>query len=516
MNSRQPEAQAVAIRGDCIVDVGLEADVSNGIGPQTEVIDAAGGRLMPGFNDAHVHFLAGGLALLGIDLRGAKNEQEFAAIIMDQVASLPSGQWVIGWNWDHEAWPSRRHPTRGLIDPFTPDNPVLTRRLDGHIAMANSLALRLAGITRETPDPAGGQIGRDARTGEPTGILIDNAQLLVTRVIPEPTLQEKLHATLAAMRHAASLGVTSVQTMGPLSDLAIYQHLRDAGELITRIYAVSDAPDSQAIAHIAARPGVADPMLRTGAVKLYASGSLGAGSALLFEPYDDQPQSAGLAIYPEEELYQLVAQADAAGLQVALHAIGDKANHWALNAFERAIQANGPREARHRIEHAQVLRPSDAKRLAPLGVIASIQPSHCIDDMRWVEKRLGERAQWAYPFNSLLAAGARVALGTDWTVEPLDPMLGLYAAVTREFPGGGPSGGWYPAEKTTLERALRAYTLGSAYAEFREREKGSIAPGKLADMVLLSQDIIERPAGDLLTTQVDLTCVGGRIVYRRR
>jgi predicted amidohydrolase YtcJ len=448
-----------------------------------------------------------------LDLRSAKDEQEFAAGISRYAAGLPKGHWILGGQWDHEAWPSRKRPTRWPLDAVASEHPVFLHRLDGHIAVSNSLALKRAGVTKDTPDPFGGTIERDPATGEPTGILIDKAISLVGKVIPEPVRADYVNGARAAMRQAARLGVTSVQSPGTANDFRACQELWRNGELSTRLYVMLGVDHWRSMQNLGLQPGFGDSMLRLGAAKLFADGSLGARSALFFEPYKDDPSTAGLAIHPEEELGRIVADVDRAGLQVALHAIGDKAVHWALNAFERAIQGNGSRDARHRIEHAQAIQPSDRPRFAQLGVIASIQPSHCIDDMRWVENRLGRRCQFAYPFRSLLEAGARIALSTDWNVEPLDPMLTLYAAVTREFATGGPPGGWHPAEKVTIEQAIEAYTLGSAYAEFQERQKGSLERGKLADMAILSQNLLALPPTEILNTRPLATIVGGRVVF---
>ncbi len=510
-----PTAEAVAVRGDRIVAVGSDAEIRRTVGGGTRVIDAGGKLVLPGFNDAHVHFLAGGLYLIGVQLRDAGNEEEFVGLLKDYVSGLPEGQWVTGGCWDHEAWPGQKRPTRWMIDPVTPDNPVLVHRLDGHIALANSLALRLGGVAADTANPPGGQIERDARTGKPTGILIDRAQELVRRAVPEPSDQRRLEAAQAAMRYAASVGVTSVQDMASAGDLRLYRQLRAAGRLSTRVY-VALTGLTAAMAEVRAqRRGSGDPLLRTGAVKIFADGSLGAGSALLFEPYEDDPSTSGLAMHSEDELCRITEEADAAGLQVLIHAIGDRGTHLALNAFERAARRNGRRGARHRVEHAQVVRPEDRPRFAQLGVIASIQPSHCTDDMRWIEKRLGSRARNAYPFRSLLDAGARISLGTDWFVEPLDPLPSIYAAVTREFPGGGPPGGWYPQEKVSVAQAIEAYTLGSAYAEFQEAQKGSVEAGKLADLVILSRDLFTIPPGEILNTRVEMTILGGQCIYER-
>ncbi len=502
--------EAVAVSRGRIAAAGSGAEVCGLIGRDTRTIDAAGGLLVPGFNDAHVHLLTGGRELLGADFRAAPDERHFVQMLAGQVAKLPQGAWLTRGRWDHESWPGRRLPTRDLIDPVSHHHPVFLRRLDGHLGLANSLALRLAGVTDQTADPPGGRIVRDAETGRPTGVLIDQAMALVGRVIPPETDADRLAAARAALRHVAGAGVTSLQTPCSLADYRLFQRLHQSGELSARIYAILPAEEIQTAREEAPR---GDEMLRTGAVKIFADGSFGAASALLFEPYQHDPSSVGLAIHGEQQLCKMVAAADAAGLQVALHAIGNKAVHLALNAFERALQAGGRRGARHRIEHAQMVRPSDRPRFAELGVIASLQPSHCIDDLRWIEQRLGQRCELAYPYRSLAQAGARIALGTDWDVEPLEPTLGLYAAVTREQPGGGPPGGWYGDEKVSIARALADYTAGSAYAEFQENQKGMLRPSMLADMALLSKDLLSVAAQDVLTTQVEMTFLGGRIVH---
>jgi len=511
--SRGQTAEAIAVDGDRLTAVGSNAEIGALLTARTRVLDARGRLLLPGFNDAHVHFLAGGDALAAADLRAAPDERAFAAAVARRAAGLPPGTWIRSGQWDHEAWPGQRRPTRGLLDAAAPRHPVFLRRIDGHMGVANSLALNLAGITRASTDPAGGTIERDPVSREPTGILVDAAMDQITRHIPEPTPEERFQAAMAATRHAAALGVTSVQYSGGMEEFQALQDLERRGALATRVYMLLPPAERHWLPNQAAAPTEPQPMVRLGAVKLFADGSLGARSALFFEPYEDAPETCGLAMQSEEELCRRVADIDAAGQQVALHAIGDRAVHWALNAFERAAQANGRRDARHRVEHAQAVRPEDRVRFARLGVIASIQPYHCIDDMRWVERRLGGRCVNAYPYQSLARAGTRLALGTDWPVEPLDPMLALYAAVTREFPSGGPSGGWYPGERVRLEQALADHTQGSAFAEFADHRKGTLCPGQLADFALLSEDILALPPRQLLETRVVATVVGGQVVY---
>lgn len=513
--SGQPWADACAIKDGKFIAVGKSDAIRKYQGRITKVIDLNGRLVLPGFNDAHVHFADGGFYLAGINLRDARDEQEFIARIKNYAAQLNKGEWILNGNWDHEAWPSKKHPSRAMIDSVTRDNPVLVQRLDGHIALANSLALKLAGITKETPNPQGGEIVKDPQTGEPTGILKDNAQSLVGAVIPSPTRAQLKQAIKTAIQHANSLGVTSIQDNSSAADLEIYQELLREGELTLRINAWRYGYLYKNFETLGILPNFGNDMLRIGTVKVFVDGSMGAGTALFFEPYEDDPATAGIPIYKENDLYEFIQAIDKAGLQIAAHAIGDKANTWILNAFEKAFEANGRRDARHRIEHAQVVLPEDVIRYRELGIIASIQPSHCIDDMRWAEKRIGQRCQNAYRFNSFLQAGVKIAFGTDWTVEPLNPMLGLYAAVTREFPEGGPEGGWYPAEKLTLAQAIELYTLGSAYAEFQESVKGTIQVGKLADLVVLDRNLFAIPPREILQAKVDLTIVNGKIVYQR-
>jgi len=510
----KPSAEAVAVCGERIARVGTTAEVRALAGPTTRVIDAGGRLLLPGFNDAHVHLVSGADELVGVDLRPVKSEQEFARTLGTYAATLAPDRWILGGYWDHEAWPSHALPAHALIDAVTPRNPVFVQRLDGHMGLANALAMKRAGITRAAKAPEGGTIVRDA-SGEPTGVFKDNAMDLITRAVPPDTLDETMDKARAALKLAASVGVTTMQDMTEsATQLRAYQALRGKGELTARIYSIQNhGIDGVKAAGITT--GFGDDWIRIGGQKLFADGSMGSGTAAFFEPYADDPSTKGLLLQSPEELEKAMFAADAAGFQVVVHAIGDRANAIVLDALEKLQRERGPRDRRPRIEHAQVVRQADKARFKALGVIASIQPSHCIDDMHWAEKRIGrDRSRIAYNFKSFVDVGAAIAFGTDWYVEPLDPMLGLYAAVTRQFPDGTPPGGWFPEEKISMDQAVEYYTLGSAYAEFAERDKGSITEGKLADMVLLSNDLFMIAPREILNTKPVYTIVGGRVVYQ--
>lgn len=516
VEKNQPWVQACAVKNGRFTALGDNNFIKKFQGKNTRVIELNRRLVVPGFNDAHVHVLDGAFYLLGINLRGAADENEFKKRIQNYAGKLGKGEWILGGYWDHEAWPSKKHPTKELIDEITGDNPVFIYRLDGHIALANSLALKLSGITADTPDPQGGEIVKDPKTGEPTGILKDIAQNMVKSVIPPPGKDQLKKAIKNALAYANSLGLTSIQDNTFARVFKVYQELHEKNQLTLRINVWRNIEFLENFEKIGIVSNFGSDMLRLGTIKIFVDGSMGAGTALFYDLYSDDKTTAGIPIYPEEKLYSLVKSVDKAGLQVAAHAIGDKANTWILNAFEKAFAENGKREARHRVEHAQVVLPGDIRRFRKLGIIASIQPSHCIDDMRWAEKRIGKRVKNSYLFNSFVKAGVKVAFGTDWPVESLDPMLTLYAAVTREFVEGGPDGGWFPGEKITLEQAIEFYTLGAAYAEFQEKNKGSIKIGKLADLVVLDKNLFKIPAKEILNTKVDLTILEGKIVYRRK
>ena len=518
VNEAQPRAEAVACVGSRIVAVGTTADIRKWIGAKTQVIDLAGRLAVPGFNDAHVHFASGGENLASVQLRDAKSEDEFRARIAAFAAKLPAGRWITGGGWDHENWTPARLPTRQLIDEASAGHPAFVSRLDGHMALANSKALQLAGITRETPDPPGGTIVRDA-SGEPTGVLKDAAMGRVDRVMPAPSADQIADAVRAAMKYAAENGVTSVQDMSASPEvLRVYQTLLARGELTVRISGHQPLATWQRLAAVGLHAAFGSDKLHIGGLKGFADGSLGSTTALFFEPYLDAPNTSGLAgseMIPESKMLDNVLGADRAGLQVAIHAIGDKANHIILGMYEEAEHRDGARDRRFRIEHAQHLRMDDIPRFGKLHVIASMQPYHCIDDGRWAEKRIGpERAKGTYAFRTLLDSGALLAFGSDWDVAPMQPLMGIYAAATRRTLDGKHPDGWVPEQKITVAEAIRAYTMGSAYASFDEKIKGSIEPGKLADIVVLAQDILSVPPVEIEKARVAITIFDGKIVYQ--
>ena len=517
VDPRNSRAEAIAIHDGHIVAVGSDAEIAKWVGPATKSIDAQGKSVLPGFIDAHVHFSSGGGEISGVHLRDANTPQEFARRIGEQAKKLAKGEWMLGGTWDHELWGGTPLPSHDWVDALTPDIPVFVSRYDGHMAMANALALRLAGVTRETEDPPGGTIVR-GKDGNPTGLLKDAAMNLVYRIIPPPSEEQLLRMVQAAMEEARRFGVTSIHDISSTEDVRAYQTLADRGELTLRIYSITPLPQWQAPATAGIRAGFGNDWIHLGALKGFADGSLGSTTALFEKPYDDAPETSGLPnemMLPEGNMLNMALGADKAGLQLAVHAIGDKANRILLDIYGEVEKQNGARsDRRWRIEHAQHLRPEDFARFAQLGVIASVQPYHAIDDGRWAERRIGhERAKTTYAFRALLDHGVRLAFGSDWTVAPLNPMVGLYAAVTRATLDGKNPGGWFPEQRLTLEEAIQAYTMGSAFAEFREREKGSLTPGKLADLVVLDGDLFAMAQEKIKDAAVRYTIVGGRIVY---
>ena len=512
-----PVAQAVAVLGDRIVAVGSNADVDAWRAPQTHVIDAGGKLLLPGFNDAHVHFVSGGRQLDSIQLNDATSSQEFARRIGERAKVTPKGEWIVGGNWDETKWSPSNMPTKELIDALTPDTPVFVSRYDGHMGLANSLALRLAGINTKTPDPPGGAIVRDAQ-GNPTGALKDAATDYIEKVIPELSHEQRVKAVKRALAYAASVGVTSVQHMDPsYADIAVYAELLQRGELTTRIYAAPLITQVEDQVKIGIRHAFGGPYLRIGAVKAYSDGSLGSGTAYFYEPFLNQGNNRGLLsdeMHPVSLMRDRYMTADAAGLQICTHAIGDEGISTILDLYTDVVKAHGEADRRFRIEHAQHMAAKDFDRFAQLHVIASVQPYHAVDDGRFAESHIGhDRASRTYAFRTFLDHGVRLAFGTDWEVAPLDPLLTVYAAVTRATLDGKNPHGWFPEQKVSVAETIEAYTMGSAYAEFQENEKGSITPGKLADMVLLGDDIFSIDPVRIRDTNVLKTFVGGKLVY---
>ncbi len=513
----RPEAEAVAVLGERIVAVGSNSEIDGWRGPKTRVVDAGGKRLLPGFNDAHVHFTDGGAQLDQVQLNDATSAQEFERRIAARAAKTPKGEWLLGGDWDETKWSPAQLPTRELIDASTVQVPVAVNRYDGHMILVNSLALKLAGITSQTPDPPGGVIVRDAM-GNPTGGLKDAAMDLVYKVIPAPTHDQRRHAIERALGHAASLGVTSVQHMNPeYADISIYNELLDEGKLTARIYAAPLITQTDDQVKIGIKRAFGGPYLRLGALKAYADGSLGSATAYFFEPFLDQPGNRGLLsdeMHPISLMRDRMMKADASELQLCTHAIGDAGISAILDIYSEIEKEHGARNRRWRIEHAQHMAAKDFDRFAQLHVIASVQPYHAIDDGRWAEGRIGhDRASRTYAFRTFLEHGVRLALGTDWNVAPLNPMLTLYAAVTRATLDGKNPNGWFPEQKLTIKEAIEAYTMGSAYAEFQEQEKGSITPGKLADMVLLGDDVLTIDPIKIRDVKVVETWVGGKVTY---
>jgi hypothetical protein len=508
--------EAVAIEGDRIVAVGTTREITEAM-PAARRVDLGGRLAVPGFIDNHVHFIDGGFQLSRVQLRDAASPAEFGRRIGERAKALGPGQWVVGGNWDEQLWQPYTLPTRAMIDRLTPDNPVFVSRLDGHMALANSVALKLAGITRETPDPPGGTIVRDAQ-GEPTGLLKDAAMSAVWAVIPAPTVTQRADAARAALAEAARLGVTSVCDMSgsdAYEDFRAYQRLERAGQLTSRIYLFTPMSQYERLANASVAKRFGGERLRIGGLKAFSDGSLGSSTAAFFEPFAGEPENRGLVMeeLSNGSLAKWAAAADAHDLQLAIHAIGDRANSEILTLFESLPNF---RERRFRVEHAQHLNASIIERFAKDRVVASMQPYHAVDDGRWAEKKIGrERAKGTYAFRSLLDAGAVLTFGSDWTVAPLDPILGIAAAVTRRTIDGRNPNGWVPEQKITVEEALRAYTTSNAWAMFAENEVGRIAPGMLADIVVLSQDLFTIPPVQIENTRVDITIFDGRVLYER-
>jgi predicted amidohydrolase YtcJ len=523
VNARQPEAEALAVRGERIVAVGSDAEVLRLAGPRTVILDLNKRRVVPGFHDSHLHLLTTGLQLSQVALRDAKDESEFGKRLKDFAAKLAPGRWLVGNDWDHDRTFGGQLPTAALLDRYVADRPVFLRRYDGHMGVANSRAMKLADITAGTANPSGGVIYRDASTKLPTGLLRDNAMSLVEDLIPPPTEDEIRAAVLAALLEIRKNGITSVQDMDGSDSgtrrklLRVYQRLKNSGLLTCRLRFHWPLSQWRALANLGILMGLGDLWLEIGVLKDFIDGSLGSSTAKMFEPYLNEPNSTGIYVRPRGKLLEDVLAADVAGLGIAIHAIGDRGNAELLDIFAEAIAKNGPRDRRLRVEHAQHLRPIDYQRFAELGVIASMQPYHLIDDGRWAEGRIGtKRCASSYALGSLLKAGAKVAFGSDSPVAPLSPLLGIDAAVNRRTLDGKHPDGWFPEQKITVVQAIECYTLTAAYAAFHEKECGSLEAGKLADLVVLSRDILNEAERDQIgQAEVLMTMVGGRVVFER-
>jgi predicted amidohydrolase YtcJ len=508
----RPSAEAVGIAGERIVAVGSSAEIRRLASPTTSVIDAQGGTVAPGFIDSHVHFLIGGLNLTSVQLRDAKSPADFIARIKAFAASVPPGTWITGGDWDHQNWGGEL-PTRAWIDSITPNNPVWVNRLDGHMALANTAALRAAKVPMSGGDVSGGTIVRD-ETGQPAGVFKDNAEALIDAAVPDPSAEMLDRALDAAMSYVNARGVTSVDHMGTWADLAVFERARRAGTLRTRIYASVPLSTWARLRDTVAARGRGDEWLTIGGLKGFVDGSLGSHTAAMLEPFTDAPTDTGLLVNTPEDLYSWTSNADKAGLHVIVHAIGDRAIRLQLDIFERVAREDGPRDRRFRIEHAQHIAPADVARFGRLGVIPSMQPYHAIDDGRWAEKVIGaERAKTTYAFRSLIQSGARLAFGSDWFVAPPTPLYGIYAAVTRRTLDDKNPGGWVPEQKISVDEALRAYTSGGAYATFTEKEKGTLTPGKLADVVIIDRDLFKVAPETIRDARVEFTITGGRVVF---
>ncbi len=510
-----PWAAAMLVRGEEILAVGDDDEVSALADTRAKTVDLEKHFVMPGFNDAHVHIGAAGRDWIAVRLNGVKSVAELQKRLAEGVAQHKEGEWISGSGWDHTFWPDKKFPNRQELDAVSPKNPVILTHISGHVAVANSLALQLAGISKATPNPAGGEIERDA-TGEPTGMLKEGAAMsLVGSKIPPPSMERRRRGIELALADVAQHGVTSVQDNSAWEDFLTYRAIKNDGKLTVRITEWLPFPAPlQKLEQMRRDGGTTDPWLRTGALKMVTDGALGSRTAAMLAPYSDDPSTSGIMTMEPERLRALAIERDKAGFQLNFHAIGDRANRMALDVFEAVAKTNGARERRDRIEHAQVVAASDFPRFARLQVIASMQPSHQTSDMRWAEQRVGpDRVKGAYAWATMEKFGVRLAFGTDYDVEPITPFRGLYACVTRELPTGGPSGGWQPQEKISLDDCIRAYTSGSAYGEFMEGKKGELKAGEFADFIVLSKDLTKVDPSEYVNTKVVRTVVGGRTVY---
>ncbi len=517
VDKKMPLAEAVVTQGKRIIFVGTGEEAKKYIDGNTEVIDLKGRLMLPGFIDDHAHFISGGFYLLGLDLRPARSTDEFKSILKKYVESH-EGKWITGGNWDHEAWESTDLPTKEMIDGFTTNTPIFIDRFDGHMGLANSYALKLAGITRDTKSPDGGTIVKDPKTGEPTGILKDNAMSLIYSIVPDANEDEVYKAAVAALVEAKRYGVTSVQDITYPRDLIAYQKLEKEGRLTCRIYTRLPVAGYKNLVRSGVRFNFGDDMIKLGSLKAFADGSLGSSTAWFFDKYNQDTTTFGLPmdIVTDGSLEKWAVDADKNQLQISTHAIGDRANSYMLDLFQKISDMNPEWDRRFRIEHAQHVRSADVNRFAKLKVIASAQPYHCIDDGAWAAKRIGhDRIKDAYPFKSFIDAGVTLCFGSDWTVAPINPLLGIYAAVTRRTLDGKNPNGWIPEQKISVEEAIKGYTINNAFAAFEENDKGSIEPGKLADLVVLSDDILSVDPVKIKDVEVEMTVFDGNVIYQK-
>jgi len=518
---QHPWASAMAIREGKIVCVGGLEQIMlecGGGDENAETIQLGNKFVMPGFNDAHVHLGSAAADMLAVRLNGVPSIEEMQKRVADAVAAHKEADWITGSGWDHTLWPDKKFPTRQQLDAVSPKNPVLLTHISGHVAVANSLALQLASVTKDTPNPKGGEFERDAN-GELTGMLEEGSAIsLVQQYVPDPSPAERRHGIELVLADVAKNGVTSVQDNSDWDDFLVYRDLKDENKLTVRITEWLHFTTSlEELQNERSEGGTSDPLLKTGMLKMVTDGALGSRTAAMLAPYSDDPSTSGIMAMDPDKLRQMAIERDKAGFQLGFHAIGDRANRVALDVFEAVAKANPPRDRRDRIEHAQVVAPDDLPRFAKLNVIASMQPSHETTDLRWAEQRIGpDRAKGAYAWATMQKNGVRLAFSTDYDVEPINPMRGLYACVTRELPDGGPAGGWQPQEKISLDDCIRAYTIGSAYAQFEEGKKGALKPGQLADFIILSNDLTKVSPSEYVKTEVLRTVVGGRTVYEKR
>ena len=521
MDPRTPRAEAMAMSGERILAVGTEAQIAPLIGSTTRVLDVNKRLVIPGFNDSHTHFSGGSSLLRSFNLYDVRTLAEVQRMVAERVKNAKPGEWITGSRYDHTLW-GTDWPTKEDLDKVAPNNPVVLTRASGHSSWANSMALKLSNITRDTPNPAAGEIQKDPKTGEPTGILLESAAGLVRvqrpQLTPEESEKRRHDDYIAGFKHAAMLGLTSVVSSSSVREMDYMRQLKESGELTLRFSGWLTLGSAQSLANQGIRSGQGDDWVRVAFLKGFIDGTLGDGTAAMFEPFTDRPDFLGLPKMSEEQITQQVVLADRLGFQVGIHAIGDKGVNMVLNAYEKAEHVNGNRDMRHRVEHAQLITPDDIRRFAQLGVVASMQPTHATTDMRFAETRVGlDRVKTAYAWRSLLTSGAMLAFGTDWSIEPLDPMRGVFSAVTRtNIQAMEPVEGWLPEQKLSVWESIYYYTYGSAYADHLENEKGTLTAGRLADFVVMDRNLFTIPPAEILDAKVDYTIVGGEIVWDRK